>query len=141
MEAATAADLTQASEIAGRYITLGSTAKGYGPGQGLPASPWPGPGGSSAAQNVSSGPNHQKWPESGPESTVWLETWSRSMSGPFRSLWDGSNPLQGAVPGEKSKKVCPSRPRLMTVWIYVGLFDPEGSPPKPQHRPAAGRLM
>ena len=32
-------------------------------------------------------------------STVWLETWSRSMSGPFRSLWDGSNPLQGAVPG------------------------------------------
>ena len=29
MEAATAADLTQASEIAGRYITLGSAAKGY----------------------------------------------------------------------------------------------------------------
>ena len=27
MEAATAADLTQASEIAGRYITLGSAAK------------------------------------------------------------------------------------------------------------------
>ena len=60
MEAATAADLTQASEIAGRYITLGSAAKGYGPGQGLPASPWPGPRGPSAAQNVSSGPNHQK---------------------------------------------------------------------------------
>ena len=35
----------------------------------------------------------------GPESTVWAETWSRSMPGPFRSLWDGSNPLQGAVPG------------------------------------------
>ena len=29
MEAATAADLTQASEIAGRYITLGIAAKGY----------------------------------------------------------------------------------------------------------------
>ena len=29
MEAATAADLTQASEIPGRYITLGSAAKGY----------------------------------------------------------------------------------------------------------------
>ena len=77
--------------------------------QGLPASPWPGP---SPAQNVGSGPNHQKWPELGPESTVWPETWSRSMPGPFRSLWDGSNPLQGAVPGEKSQKVCPSRPRI-----------------------------
>ena len=39
------------------------------------------------------------WPEMGRESTVWPETWSRSMPGPFRSLWDGSNPLQGAVPG------------------------------------------
>ena len=29
MEAATAADSTQASEIAGQYITLGSAAKGY----------------------------------------------------------------------------------------------------------------
>ena len=35
----------------------------------------------------------------GRESTVWPETWSRSMPGPFRSLWDGSNPLRGAVPG------------------------------------------
>ena len=61
-----------------------------------PASPRPGP---SPAPNVGPGPNHQKWPEMGPESTVWAETWSRSMSGPFRSLWDGSNPLQGAVPG------------------------------------------
>ena len=59
-----------------------------------------------------SGQKHQKWSEMGPESTVWAETWSRSMPGPFRSLWDGSNPLQGAVPGEKSKKVCPSRPRI-----------------------------
>ena len=40
----------------------------------------------------------QIWPEIGRESTVWRETWSRSMPGPFRSLWDGSNPLQGAVP-------------------------------------------
>ena len=60
MEAATAADLTQASEIAGRYITLGSAAKGYGPGQGLPASPWPGPGGPSPTQNVGSGPKSSK---------------------------------------------------------------------------------
>ena len=82
--------------------------KKYGLGQGLPARPWPG---QSPAQNVGSGPNHQKWLESGPESTVWLETWSRSMSGPLQSLWDKSNPLQGAVPGEKSKKVCPSCPR------------------------------
>ena len=64
--------------------------------QGLLARPWPG---QSQAQNVGSGRNHQKWAESGPESTVWLETWSKSMPGPFRSLWDGSNPLQGAVPG------------------------------------------
>ena len=46
-----------------------------------------------------SGQKHQKWSEMGPESTVWPETWSRSMPGPFRSLWDGSNPFQGAVPG------------------------------------------
>ena len=78
MEAATAADLTQASEIAGRYITLGRAAKGYGPGQGLPASPWPGPGGPSPAQNVGSGPNHQTWPELGPESTVRPENRSRT---------------------------------------------------------------
>ena len=44
------------------------------------------------------GPNQGKWPKLGPESTVWAETWSRSMPGLFRSLWDGSNPLQGAVP-------------------------------------------
>ena len=42
------------------------------------------------------------WLEMGRQSTVWLETWSRSMPGPFWSLWDGSNPLRGAVPGEKS---------------------------------------
>ena len=60
MEAATAADLTQASEIASRYITLGSAAKGYRPGQGLPASPWPDPGGPSPAvraQIIENGPN------------------------------------------------------------------------------------
>ena len=56
MEAATAADLTQASEIPVRYITLGSAAKGYvsdltvllfmGPGQAWPPTPhfcWPTP--------------------------------------------------------------------------------------------------
>ena len=89
-EAATAADLTQASEIAVRYITLGSVAKGYGLGQGLPSSPWPGPGDPSPAKNVGSGPNHQKWSESGPEATVWPENRSRSMPGPFRSVSDRS---------------------------------------------------
>ena len=58
-----------------------------------------------------SGQKHQKWFEMGPESTVWPETWSRSMPGPFRSLWGGSNPLQGAVPGQKSQKVCPKTAR------------------------------
>ena len=48
-----------------------------------------------------SGQKHQKLSEMSPESTVWAETWSRSMPGPFRSVWDGSNPLRGAVPGEK----------------------------------------
>ena len=42
---------------------------------------------------------HQIWPEMAQGSTVWPETWSGSMPAPFRSLWDGSNPLQGAVPG------------------------------------------
>merc|ERR1711966_594265 len=42
---------------------------------------------------------HQILSKMGRESTVWPETWSRSMPGPFRSLLDGSNPLQGAVPG------------------------------------------
>ena len=37
----------------------------------------------------------------GRESTVWPETSSRGMPGPFRSLWNGSNPLQRAVPDEK----------------------------------------
>ena len=67
-------------------------------GQSLPASPWPGPRGPSWA-HVGSGPNHRKWAQMGRESTVWPETWSRSMPGLCRSLWDGSNPLQGAVPG------------------------------------------
>ena len=49
-----------AAGLAGRYITLGSAAKGYGPGQGLPASPWPGPGGPSPAvraQIIKNDPN------------------------------------------------------------------------------------
>ena len=33
------------------------------------------------------------------ELSVWPETGSRSMPRLFRSLWEGSNPLQGAVPG------------------------------------------
>ena len=49
----------------------------------------------------SSGPvqKHDICAEMCRELTVWPETWSRSMPGLFRSLWDGSNPLQGAVPG------------------------------------------
>ena len=63
------------------------------------------------------GQNHQKWPELDPESTVWAETWSRSMPGPFPSLWDGSNPLQGAVPGKKSGfLVSPGNHRWRSLW-------------------------
>ena len=63
----------------------------------------PKPGQAQILADQSSGPvqRHQIWPEMGRESTVWPETWSRSMPGPFQSLWDGSNPLQGAVPGRK----------------------------------------
>ena len=57
---------------------------------GLQASPWPGPGGPSPTQNVGLGPNHQKWPELGPEWTVWPENRSRSMPGPLRSVSDRS---------------------------------------------------
>ena len=64
-----------------------------------------------------SGQKHQTWPEMGPESTVWPENRSRSMPGPLRSVWDGSNPLQGAVPGQKSQKVCPKTAR----WLSQGL--------------------
>ena len=69
--------------------------------QGLPASPRPGP---SRAPNVGPGPNHQKWPESGPESTVWAENRSKRMPGPLRSVCDGSSPLQGAVLRPKKVK-------------------------------------
>ena len=61
--------------------------KKCGLGQGLPASPWPGP---SPAQNVDPGPNHQKWLELGPESTARPENRSRSMPGPLRSVSDRS---------------------------------------------------
>ena len=54
----------------------------------------------------------------GPESTVWAENRSRSMPGPLRSVWDGSNPLQGAVPGQKSQKVCPKTARLSHDYYY-----------------------
>jgi len=71
--------------------------KGWAAGQGLPASPWPGPGGPSPApggpspaQNVGSGPNHQKWPESASESMVRPENRSRSMPGLLRSVSDQS---------------------------------------------------
>ena len=69
------------------------------------------------------------WPEMGRESTVWPETWSRSMPGLFRSLWDGSNPLQGATwpgPGGPSRvhnvgsgpnhRKWPEMGRESTVW-------------------------
>ena len=75
--------------------------------QGIPANPWPGPGGPNPAQSVGLGANHQEWSESGPESTVWLGNWSRSMPRPVRSVWDRSYPLQGSVPGRKSKKSVP----------------------------------
>ena len=36
--------------------------------------PWPGPGAPSRVHNVGSVPNHGKWSESVPESTVWPDT-------------------------------------------------------------------
>ena len=45
--------------------------------------------------------NHQKWPEMGPESTVWAENRSRSMPGPFRSVWEGSSPSPRGPPARK----------------------------------------
>ena len=69
---------------------------------------------------------HQKWPEMGPESTVRGDNRSRSMPGPLRSVWDGSNPLKGAVPKQKSQKVCPKTARktalsliLAQIWPFV----------------------
>ena len=71
---------------------------------GLQASPWPGPGGSSPTQKVGSGPNHQKWAESGPELTVWPENWYKSMPGPLRSVSDRSR-------GQKKVKSLAEPPR------------------------------
>ena len=62
------------------------------------------------------GQKYQKWSEMGPESIVWAENGSRSIPGPIRSVWDGSNPLQGAVPGKKSQKVCPKTARYLTLF-------------------------
>ena len=67
------------------------------------------------------GSKHRKWLEMGPESTVRAENGSRSMPGPLRSLWDLSNPLQGAVPGQKSKKVCPKTARMWSHFLQLGL--------------------
>ena len=80
-----------------------------------------------------SGPKHQKWSEMGPESTVWPETWSRSMPGPFRSLWDGSNPLQGAVPGLVLEVQVGS---TMSVWAQIT----ENGPNRVQNRPFGLKL-
>ena len=68
---------------------------------------------------ASSGPNlifksdqkHEKRAEMGPESMVWAENRSRSMPGPLLSVWDGSNPLQGDVPGHPGPKKSKSMPQ------------------------------
>ena len=57
MEAATAADLTQASEIAGRYITLGSAARASRPVPGLVLEVQVTPKMSVRAQIIKNGPN------------------------------------------------------------------------------------
>ena len=57
MEAATAADLTQASEIAGRYITLGSAARASRPVPGLVLEVQVPPKMSVRAQIIKNGPN------------------------------------------------------------------------------------
>ena len=56
-EAATAADLTQASEIAGRYITLGSAARASRPVPGLVLEVQVPPKMSVRAQIIKNGPN------------------------------------------------------------------------------------
>ena len=78
------------------------------PGQSLAC-----PGGPSRAQSVGLVANHRTWPSSCLESAVWAENGSRSMPGPFRSVWDGSNPLKRTITDKrKHEKVCPSRPRM-----------------------------
>ena len=71
----------------------------------------------------------------GPESTVWPETWSRSMPGPFQSLWDGSNPLQGAVPGLVLKVQVLSTITVRAQIIEIGPKWVENQPFGPKQRP------
>ena len=75
------------------------------------------------------------WPEMGRESTVWPETWSRSMAGLFRSLWDGSNPLQGAVPGLVLEVQVVSTKSVRAQIIENGPQGVENSPFGPKQRP------
>ena len=87
MEAATAADLTQASEIAGRYITLGSATRASRPVPGLVLEVQVPPKMSVRAQIIK---NHPNWIQNRP---FGLKLGEACQPGPFRSLWDGYNPL------------------------------------------------
>ena len=120
MEAATAADLTQASEIPVRYITLGSAAKGYGPGQGLPASPWPGPGGPSPTQNVGSGPNHQKWPNWVQNPPFGLKLGPEACQDRSGAFGMGLTHSKGPSPAKKVKKCARAAPGLAGRCITLG---------------------
>ena len=82
-----------------------------------------------------SGQKHQKWPKMGPESMVWAEHRSRIMPGPLRSVWDGSNPLKGAVPGPKSQKECPKTARNIVrhVWNVRNVRNVRNMSGPPEH--------
>ena len=100
------------------------------------------------SKNIKFGP---KWVES----TVWPGTWSRSMPGRFQSLWHGSNPLQGAVPGlvmevqvgstmsGRSQIIEKAPKRVENRWIgpkqrpneYYGLSGPIRTTPEAKNGP------
>ena len=85
----------------------------------------------------SSGPisKHALLPEVGRESTVWPETCSRSMPGLCRSIWDGSNPLQGAVPGLVLEVHVGSTMSVRAQIIENELKWVENRPFRPKQRP------
>ena len=106
MEAATAADLTQVSEIAGRYITLGSAARASRPVPGLVLEVQVPPKMSVRAQIIKNDSNRvQNRPfglKLGPEAC-------QDRSGAFGM---GLTHSKGPSPAKKVKKMCPSRPRI-----------------------------
>ena len=115
MEAATAADLTQASEIAGRYITLGSAARASRPVPGLVLEVQVMPKMSVPAQIIKNGPNRvQNQPfglKLGPETC-------QDRSGAFGM---GLTHCKGPSPAKKIKKCARAAPGLASRYITLGI--------------------